>query len=27
MNDKEDEHLDIFVFMAQMVPNNGTFMQ
>jgi hypothetical protein len=27
MDDKENEHLDEFVFMVQMVPIDGTFMQ
>ncbi len=27
MDDKEDEHLDEYVFMVQMVPIDGTFMQ
>jgi len=27
MDDKENKHLDEFVFMVQMVPIDGTFMQ
>jgi hypothetical protein len=27
MDDKEDEHLDEYVFMLQMEPIDGTFMQ
>jgi hypothetical protein len=26
MDDKENEHLDEYVFMVQIVPNNGTYM-